>query len=86
MSKIQGPEEMKWPQKELYTYNVRDGDSFILDEKVSLGKQRNRNLSFASQGSPTRPYNTSKTGEPNVEVVEIPIHINQSNNKIQFQP
>jgi len=61
MSKIQGPEEMKWPQKELYTYNVRDGDSFILDEKVSLGKQRTRNLSFTSQGSPTRPYNTSKT-------------------------
>jgi len=29
-----GPEEMKWPQKGLYTYNVREGDSFILDEKA----------------------------------------------------
>ena len=29
-----GPEEMKFPQKALYTYNVRDGDSFILDEKA----------------------------------------------------
>ena len=25
---------MKWPQKGLYTYNVREGDSFILDEKA----------------------------------------------------
>ncbi len=30
-----GPEEMKWPQKELYTYNVQNGDKFILDEKVN---------------------------------------------------
>ena len=25
---------MKFPQKALYTYNVRDGDSFIIDEKA----------------------------------------------------
>ncbi len=30
-----GPEEMKWPQKELYTYNVQNGDKFIIDEKVN---------------------------------------------------
>ena len=29
-----GPEEMKFPQKCLYTYNVCNGDSFILDEKA----------------------------------------------------
>ena len=29
-----GPEEMKWPNKALYTYNVQEGDRFILDEKV----------------------------------------------------
>ena len=29
-----GPEEMKFPQKALYTYNVRSGDSFIIDEKA----------------------------------------------------
>lgn len=29
-----GPEEMKFPQKALYTYNVRSGDSFIVDEKA----------------------------------------------------
>ena len=26
-----GPEEMKWPNKALYTYNVQEGDKFILD-------------------------------------------------------
>ncbi len=31
-----GPEEMKWPQKELYTYNVQNGDKFIVDEKVRM--------------------------------------------------
>ena len=35
---LAGPEEMKWPMKELYTYNVQNGDKFILDEKVSLGR------------------------------------------------
>ena len=64
LSKVAGPEEMKWPSKELYTYNVRDGDSFILDEKVSLGKLKTRNLSFtSSQYSPTRPMNHSRSGK-----------------------
>ena len=63
LSKVAGPEEMKWPSKELYTYNVRDGDSFILDEKVSLGKLKTRNLSFSSsQYSPTKPMNHSRSG------------------------
>jgi hypothetical protein len=43
---VAGPEEMKWPSKELYTYNVRDGDSFILDEKVAIGKMKTRCLSY----------------------------------------
>ena len=43
-----GPEEMKWPQKALYTYNVQNGDKFILDEKVSLGRLRTRNSSSSS--------------------------------------
>ena len=40
MVKLSGPEEMKWPNKALYTYNVQDGDRFILDEKVPLTKLR----------------------------------------------
>ena len=40
MVKLAGPEEMKWPNKALYTYNVQEGDRFILDEKVSLTKIR----------------------------------------------
>ena len=34
MTKIAGPEEMKFANKELYTYNVIDGDYFVLEEKV----------------------------------------------------
>jgi len=47
-----GPEEMKWPQKELYTYNVQNGDRFILDEKVPLTRLRTRNSSSGSLCSP----------------------------------
>ena len=36
MTKIAGPEEMKFPNKELYTYNVIDGDYFLVDEKAQL--------------------------------------------------
>ena len=32
MSKLAGPEEMKFANKELYTYTVIDGDSFVIDE------------------------------------------------------
>lgn len=36
MSKIAGPEEMKWGNKGLYTYNVREGDYFVVDVKTTL--------------------------------------------------
>ena len=36
MSKVAGPEEMKWGQKGLYTYNVREGDYFVVDEKAPV--------------------------------------------------
>jgi hypothetical protein len=31
-----GPEEMKFNQKKLYTYNVQDGDKFLVDAKWCL--------------------------------------------------
>jgi hypothetical protein len=62
-----GPEEMKWPQKCLYTYNVQNGDKFILDEKVSLGRLRSRsgssNQGF-SPGSLNSPGRFSFTMSP----------------------
>lgn len=33
MIEIAGPEEMKFNQKKLYTYNVQDGDKFFVDPK-----------------------------------------------------
>ncbi len=33
MSKLTGPEEMKFGNKGLYTYNIRDGDYFEVDVK-----------------------------------------------------
>ena len=48
-----GPEELKWPNKALYTYNVQEGDKFILDEKVPLTKLRTN--SGASMSSSTSP-------------------------------
>lgn len=33
MMEIMGPEEMKFNQKKLFTYNVQDGDQFIVDSK-----------------------------------------------------
>ena len=53
-----GPEEMKWPAKQLYTYNVQNGDAFILDEKVPLARIRTRNSS-ASSMSPHSPASVS---------------------------
>lgn len=29
----QGPEEMKYPHKQLYSYNIRNGDEIIIDQK-----------------------------------------------------
>ena len=33
MYKVAGPEEMKWPMKGLYTYDIQDGDYFVVEEK-----------------------------------------------------
>lgn len=33
MIEIIGPEEMRFSQKKLYTYNVQDGDKFLVDPK-----------------------------------------------------
>lgn len=35
MIEIMGPEEMKFNQKKLYSYNVQDGDKFLVDAKWS---------------------------------------------------
>ena len=55
LTKVMGPEEMKWHSKELYTYNVRDGDYFVVDEKAQLkvltASPRAHSISFGS-GSP----------------------------------
>ena len=50
-----GPEEMKWPQKSLHTYNVQNGDSFILDEKVTLPRLRTTSRSSVGSGLSTSP-------------------------------
>ena len=38
MSKLTGPEEMKYNSKGLYTYNIRDGDYFEVDIKPKQRK------------------------------------------------
>lgn len=30
---LQGPEEMKYPHKQLYSYNISTGDEIIIDQK-----------------------------------------------------
>lgn len=49
---------MKFPQKALYTYNVSDGDSFIVDEKVQLPRIRTNSNSKFEATSP-KVYGTS---------------------------
>jgi len=34
MRTITGPEEMKFPNKQLYSYNISSGDEIIVDSKV----------------------------------------------------
>lgn len=54
MSKLLGPEEMKWGGKEVYTYNVTDGDYFVVDEKsqqqlkILTGSPRGQGMVFGS--------------------------------------
>lgn len=62
-----GPEEMKWPQKALYTYNVQNGDKFILDEKVSLGRlHRSRTTSSTSLSPGNNNNNYLKSESPRI--------------------
>lgn len=51
-----GPEEMKWPNKALYTYNVQEGDRFILDEKVPLTKLRTNSGSSVNAATSPKVY------------------------------
>jgi hypothetical protein len=54
ISKVVGPEEMKWAGKGLYTYNVREGDYFVLDEKAPLkGSMKSRSDNSLIFGSPS---------------------------------
>ena len=52
---------MKWPSKSLYTYNVRNGDKFIVDEKVPLTRLRTRNSSSTSLSPSTSPSKNTMT-------------------------
>ena len=54
-----GPEEMKWPQKGLYTYNVREGDSFILDEKAPLPKLKTNAKANSAYSTSPKVYGNS---------------------------
>ena len=33
LAMVTGPEEMKWPEKGLYTLAIRDGDSFVIEQR-----------------------------------------------------
>lgn len=37
---MQGPEEMKYPHKQLYSYNIRSGDEIIIDCKKKLSESK----------------------------------------------
>jgi len=75
MTKIAGPEEMKFANKELYTYNVIEGDYFVIDEKAQLkvltGSPRANSMVFGSSlspgssGSRTRRKSSESTISPN---------------------
>ena len=60
--KLAGPEEMKWPNKCLYTYNVQEGDRFILDEKVPLTKLRTNSGNAVSNSSSPKVYGGNSPG------------------------
>lgn len=64
MSKVAGPEEMKWNSKELYTYNVREGDYFVLDEKVRL-RQLNSSKTARRSNSVGNSNNSSSSDSCN---------------------
>jgi len=70
LSQVTGPEEMKWGNKALYTYNVREGDYFVVDQKTilkPLKTSRGTNAHFfgslspQNRSAPVRPSN-QRTG------------------------
>lgn len=36
----QGPEEMRYPHKRLYSYNIRSGDEIIIDYKIKIKREK----------------------------------------------
>jgi len=88
MSKIMGPEEMKWAQKGLYTYNVREGDYFVVDEKVPLkgtmrASRSNNSLIF---GSPSPKGYTSLNARANSGNLNFGGHSPTSQAPVSPQP
>ena len=65
MSKLMGPEEMKWGSKEVYTYNVTNGDYFVVDEKsqqqlrILTGSPRSQGMVFGSPSPRTSSCSVS---------------------------
>ena len=55
MSKLTGPEEMKFGNKGLYTYNIRDGDYFEVDVKP-----KQRRISGNVTASPKKNTKTNR--------------------------
>ena len=56
---------MKFPQRALYRYNIRNGDSFIIDEKVPpLPKLKIINTNRMSAAYSPNPYGTSPATYP----------------------
>eukprot|EP00092_Neocalanus_flemingeri_P013931 GFUD01015027.1.p1 GENE.GFUD01015027.1~~GFUD01015027.1.p1 ORF type:complete len:540 (-),score=128.50 GFUD01015027.1:28-1647(-) len=60
MTKIAGPEEMKFANKELYTYNVIDGDYFVVDEKAQLRVLTGSPGAHSMVFGPTSPTGNNK--------------------------
>ncbi len=67
MVNLSGPEEMKWPSKRLYTYNVQEGDRFIVDEKVQLGRLRTNRGSSNSLYDSTSPKVYGSSGRTAIQ-------------------
>ena len=57
--KVAGPEEMKWPMKGLYTYDIRDGDYFVVEKKER--KQAIGSLLKSPSCSPEKKRMKTKT-------------------------
>lgn len=68
MSKLRGPEEMMWGSKEVYTYNVQNGDYFVVDEKsqqqlkILTGSPRAHSMVFGSPSPRTGSSPGCQTG------------------------